>query len=365
MLGQEEMPLKTVLIVDDVLENVDILNGILDTHYRVQVATNGRLAIKVAFSPTPPDLILLDVMMPEMDGYAVCRLLKKDDRTRDIPVLFVSSRSEVEDELKGLELGAADYLFKPVFPSIVLARVKTHLALNDQTRHFADQVKVRTQQFMSQKLELEETRQEVIRQLGRAAEYRDNETGMHVVRMSHYAKLLALHSGLSEPEGEKLMLAAPMHDLGKIGIPDDILLKPGKLTEAEFAVIQTHCAMGFNIIGKQKSEILNLGALIALTHHEKWDGTGYPGKLVGEAIPLEGRLVAIGDVFDALTTARPYKNAWSVENTLSLIAKGAGTHFDPRLAAIFVGLEAQIMTIKERYQENPLCDTNIKNHRRI
>ncbi|HIJ82795.1 MAG: Two-component system response regulator [Magnetococcales bacterium] len=360
MFGQEKGPLKTVLIVDDVSENIDILNGILDTHYRVQVATNGRLAIKVALLPTPPDLILLDVMMPEMDGYAVCRLLKEDDRTRDIPVLFVSSKTEMEDELKGFALGAADYLFKPVCPSIVLARVKTHLALNDQTRHFADQVKVRTHQLMLQKLELEETRQEVIRQLGRAAEYRDNETGMHVMRMSHYVRLLALQSGLSEPEGEKLMLATPMHDLGKIGIPDSILLKPGKLTEAEFAVIQTHCAMGFNIIGKQKSDILNLGALIALTHHEKWDGSGYPGKLVGEAIPLEGRLVAIGDVFDALTTARPYKKPWLVDTALSLIAKEADVHFDPRLAAIFVGLKTQIVAIMERYQENPNNDTSRK-----
>ncbi|MEO5333160.1 MAG: response regulator [Magnetococcus sp. YQC-5] len=351
MLDQEYVPSKTVLIVDDILENLDVLNGILDTHYRVQVATNGRLALKIAFSPTPPDLVLLDVMMPEMDGYEVCRLLKQDNRTRDIPILFISSKSMMEDELKGFDLGAADYLFKPVSPPIVLARVKTHLAMHDQTKHMADQIKVRTAQLMIQNLELAETRQEVIRQLGRAAEYRDNETGMHVMRMSRYVRLLALHSGLSEPEAELLMLAAPMHDLGKIGIPDNILLKPGKLTEEEFAIIQTHCEIGYNIIGEQRSMILNIGALIALTHHEKWNGYGYPRKLVAEVIPIEGRLVAIADVFDALTSVRPYKKAWSVDDALNLIAKEAGEHFDFRLATIFVGLKSKIVEIMQQYQE--------------
>jgi putative two-component system response regulator len=211
---------------------------------------------------------------------------------------------------------------------------------------------VRTAQLQMRNLELEETRQEVIRQLGRAAEYRDNETGMHVLRMSRYVRLLALQAGLSEPEAEQLMMAAPMHDLGKIGIPDHILLKPGKLTEEEFAVIQSHCEIGYKIIGQQKSAVLNLGALIALSHHEKWSGRGYPRKLAGEAIPLAGRLTAVGDVFDALTSVRPYKKAWSVEDALALITRDAGDHFDPRLAALFVDMRPAIIAIMEQYQEH-------------
>ncbi|MBF0126983.1 MAG: response regulator [Magnetococcales bacterium] len=351
MIHQENTPDKTVLIVDDVSENLDLLKGILAPCYRVQVATSGRLALRVSFSPTPPDLILLDVMMPEMDGYEVCRLLKQDARTWDIPILFVTAKSEEENEIKGFDLGAADYLVKPISPSVVLARVRTHLALNDQRKLLADQVAVRTAQLMIRNIELEETRQEVIRQLGRAAEYRDNETGLHVMRMSRYVQLLALRAGLSEPEAELLMLAAPMHDLGKIGIPDHILLKPGKLTGEEFTVMQTHCEMGYQIIGAQKTAILTLGGLIALTHHEKWNGCGYPGKLAGDAIPIAGRLTAIGDVFDALTSVRPYKKAWSVDDALSLISKEAGEHFDPGLATIFVGSKSVIVEIMERYQE--------------
>ncbi|MBF0212763.1 MAG: response regulator [Magnetococcales bacterium] len=348
---QEETPNKTVLIVDDLTENLDILKEILNPYYRVQVATNGRLALKIAVSPTPPDLILLDVMMPEMDGYEVCRLLKQNARTWDIPILFVTAKSEEENEIKGFDLGAADYLVKPVSPSIVRARVKTHLTLHDQRKLLADQVAVRTAQLMIQNIELAETRQEMIHQLGRAAEYRDNETGLHVMRMSQYVQLLALHAGLSEPEADLLMLAAPMHDLGKIGIPDHILLKPGKLTGKEFTVMQTHCEIGYQIIGAQKTDVLTLGGLIALTHHEQWNGCGYPSRLVGEAIPISGRLAAIGDVFDALTSVRPYKKAWSVDDALNLIAKEAGEHFDPGLAVIFIGLKSAIVEIMGRYQE--------------
>ncbi|MEO5329039.1 MAG: response regulator [Magnetococcus sp. THC-1_WYH] len=342
---------KSILIVDDVPENIDILRGILDSHYRIKAATSGRLAFKIAFSQPPPDLILLDVMMPEIDGYDVCRRLKQDDRTRNIPILFISSKSSVEDELRGFDLGAADYLFKPVSPPIVLARIKTHLAISDQKKLLADQVEIRTAQLKARNMELEETRIEVIRQLGRAAEYRDNETGMHIMRMSRYTQLLAIMSGVSEPEADLLMHAAPMHDIGKIGIPDHILLKPGKLTEDEFAIIKKHPEMGSNIIGKQSSEVLTLGALIAHTHHEKWNGNGYPRKLQGAEIPLAGRITAIGDVFDALTSSRPYKKAWSVDDALELIIRDAGEHFDPVLVAIFVGLKSEIGIIMEQFQD--------------
>ena len=353
MINQEYAVNKTVMIVDDAPENLDVIKGILAPFYRVQIATNGRLALKIALSSTPPDLILLDVMMPGMDGYTVCHYLKQDDRTRDVPVLFVTAKSEVADEAKGFECGAVDFLIKPVSPPIILARVKTHLAMNDQKKLLADQVAMRTAQLQIRNLELEEIRIEVIRQLGRAAEYRDNETGLHVVRMSRYTRLLAIKSGLSAPEADLLMYAAPMHDLGKIGIPDHILLKPGKLTAEEFAIIKTHPEIGYKIIGKQSSEILQLGALIAYTHQEKWNGSGYPRGLKGEDIPLAGRLTAIGDVYDALTSVRPYKKAWSVDDALAFITKEAGEHFDPKLALLFVGLKSEIIEIMVRYQERP------------
>jgi putative two-component system response regulator len=352
MATQEKTEKKAVLIVDDTPENLDVMKGILSPYYRVQVATNGRIAIKVATSPAPPDLILLDVMMPEMDGYEVCRHLKADDRTRDIPILFVTAKSEVEDEARGFELGAADYLVKPVSPPIVLARVKTHLAMNDQRKHLADQVEVRTSQLQIRNLEMEETRIEVINQLGRAAEFRDNETGMHIMRMSRFTRLLAIKSGLSEPEADILMHAAPMHDLGKIGIPDNVLLKPGKLSDEEFDIIKGLPEMGYKIIGKQNAEILRLGGVIAYTHHEKWNGRGYPRKLKGEEIPIAGRIAAIGDVFDALTSVRPYKKAWSVDDTMALISREVGEHFDPRLAKLFINMRPEIIKIMEKYQDS-------------
>jgi putative two-component system response regulator len=353
MSTQKQTPRKTVLIVDDTPENLDVLKELLGPFYRVQIATNGRLALKIALSPAKPDLILLDIMMPDMDGYEVCRHLKKDDRTRDIPILFATAKSEEEDETKGFELGAADYLIKPISPSVVLARVKTHLAMSDQKKLLADQVATRTAQLNIRNLELEETRIEVINQLGRAAEYRDNETGMHVMRMARYTRLLALKSGLSEPEANELMHAAPMHDVGKIGIPDHILLKPGKLTDEEFDTMRTHAEMGFEIIGKQSARILQIGGLIAMTHHEKWNGTGYPKGLKGEEIPLAGRLSAICDVFDALTSVRPYKKAWTVDDALALITREAGEHFDPKLAQMFVSMKSEICEIMERYQDTP------------
>ncbi|MBF0218964.1 MAG: two-component system response regulator [Gammaproteobacteria bacterium] len=341
---------KSILLVDDTPENLDVLKGVLAPHYRIQIATNGRLALKIATS-APPDIILLDIMMPDMDGYEVCQHLKNDVRTRDIPILFVTAKSDVEDEAKGFECGAADYLTKPISPPIVLARVKTHLAMHDQKRHLADQVADRTRQLNHRNQELEETRIEVIHQLGRAAEFRDNETGLHIIRMSRYAHLLALKVGLSEPEAEMIYQAAQMHDVGKIGIPDHILLKPGKLTPEEFEVIKKHPDIGYRIIGKQHSPLLNMGAMIAHTHHEKWNGGGYPQGLQGEAIPLAGRITAIADVFDALTSSRPYKKGWAIGDALALINKEAGNHFDPDLVPLFLTLRPEIEAIFNRYQD--------------
>ncbi len=335
---------QTVLVVDDTPENIDVLVGTLKSDYNVKAAINGKMALKVVHS-TPPDIILLDIMMPGIDGYEVCRRIKADYTTRHIPIIFITAKIGIEDELTGLELGAVDYITKPISPPIVKARVQTHLALHDQNRELDRKVRIRTEQ-------LHETRLQVIQRLGRAAEYKDNETGMHVIRMSHYSRILGLAAGMSESEAEILMNAAPMHDIGKIGIPDNILRKPGKLTDDEFAIMKGHCEIGAEIIGDDSSELLQLAKVVALTHHEKWNGNGYPKGLAGEDIPRVGRIVAIADVFDALTSERPYKKAWSVEDAVALLKSESGEHFDPQLVPLFIDALPELVTVKQRYAES-------------
>lgn len=333
----------TVLVVDDTPENIDILIGILGDDYKVKVAIDGPRALALV-SKSRPDLILLDVMMPGMSGYEVCQRLKQDPLSCHIPVIFVTALSEVADETQGFELGAVDYITKPVSAAVVKARVKTQLALYDQQRLLEQQVKARTQ-------ELEETRFEIIRRLGRAAEYKDNETGLHVVRMSHYARLLAIRLGLPSTFCDLLYNAAPMHDIGKIGTPDAVLKKPGKLDAKEWAIMQQHAAIGAEIIGDHSDPLLQLARSIALTHHEKWDGSGYPNGLAGEAIPIEGRIIAVADVFDALTSQRPYKQAWTIETTMTLFDNQAGKHFDPKLVQEFKQILPQVLAIRDTYVE--------------
>nr|WP_250885649.1 two-component system response regulator [Shewanella jiangmenensis] len=331
------------MVVDDTPENIDILVGILGQDYKVKVAIDGPRALAVAQS-SPPDLILLDVMMPGMSGYEVCRRLKQEPMTAHIPVIFVTAMAEVADETQGFELGAVDYITKPVSAPIVKVRVKTHLALYDQKRLLEEQVRERTK-------ELERTRFEIIRRLGRAAEYKDNETGLHVVRMSHYARLLALQVGLPEPFCEMLYNAAPMHDIGKIGTPDAVLKKPAKLDADEWKIMQQHAQIGAEIIGEHADPLLQMSRRIALTHHEKWDGSGYPNGLKGEEIPIEGRIVAIADVFDALTSIRPYKKAWTIEDTMALLESEAGKHFDPALVEHFKVILPEVIAIRDQHIE--------------
>ena len=343
---------QTVLVVDDAPENIDVLKGVLEKHYLVKAATNGRLALKIAASAKPPDLILLDVMMPELDGYEVCRLLKANEQTRHIPVIFATAKSEVEDEAKGFALGAADYITKPVRAPIVLARVRTHLAMYDRRRHLEALVEEQTRHLESKARELHESRLEIIRRLGRAAEYRDNETGMHIVRIAHLTSMLARKAGLIEGEVDLIMHASMMHDVGKIGISDLILLKPGKLTTEEFSEIKKHPAIGAEIIGEHQHELLALSRTIALTHHEKWNGRGYPYGLAGEAIPLAGRITAIADVFDALTSERPYKKAWSVDDALTYLRSEAGQGLDPNLVAGFIAIRQEVENIIELFGDH-------------
>lgn len=340
-----ENPRKTVLVVDDTPENLDILSEVLRDTYQVKVATRGQRAMEIV-RRTPPDLILLDIMMPEMDGFEVCHRLKKDYTTRHIPVIFATASIDPRDELRGLELGAVDYITKPFSPPVVLARVRTHLALYDQNQELERKVRHRTTQ-------LNETRLQIIRRLGRAAEYKDNETGLHVIRMSHYARLIGLAAGMDELEADLLLNAAPMHDVGKIGIPDSILQKPGKLTAQEWEIMKTHAAIGAEILGdSQGSGLLDMASVVAMSHHEKWDGSGYPLGLAGEEIPRVGRIVALADVFDALTSKRPYKEAWPLQEAVDWIVAQSARHFDPHLVDCFLQCLPDMELVRGRYRED-------------
>ena len=320
-----------LLLVDDEPTNLQVLRHVLQADYRLLFATDGARALQVAREQRP-DLVLLDIMMPNMDGYAVCCALKADAATASIPVIFITALNDSQDETAGFDVGGVDYLTKPVSPPVVRARVRTHLSL------------VRMD-------ELRETRLQIVQRLGRAAEYKDNETGLHVIRMSHFSKLLALAAGHSPAWAEDLLNAAPMHDVGKIGIPDAVLRKPGPQDAAEWDTMRRHPEIGAEIIGEHPSGVLQLAREIALAHHEKWDGSGYPRGLAGEAIPLSARIVAIADVFDALTTRRPYKEPWPVQEAMNHIAAQAGKHFDPALVALFAPLLPQLLEIRARWAE--------------
>ncbi|MDC5850906.1 two-component system response regulator [Vibrio europaeus] len=341
-IEQHEKPV--ILVVDDIPDNIHTLSGILSDDYRIKAATSGAKALQIASTKPYPHLILLDIMMPEMDGYEVCEKLKSNPVTAEIPVIFVTAKAEVVDEQKGFEMGAVDYITKPVSPPIVQARVKTHISLYDQNLSLANKVKERTAL-------LEKTRLEVIQRLGRAAEYKDNETGMHVIRMSHYSKILAQQLDVSERWVELVFQASPMHDIGKIGIPDAVLRKPGKLDAEEWAVMQTHVKIGADIIADSDTRLMQMAQEIALYHHEKWDGSGYPHGLKGEDIPLSARIVAIADVFDALTSERPYKKAWPIEKATALLEEEAGSHFDPTLVPIFLQQLDEILKVKESFKD--------------
>lgn len=343
---------QTILVVDDTPENIDVLAGVLRGSYKVKAAISGRKALDIASSTPRPDMVLLDIMMPEMDGYEVLSRLKSNPITAQIPVIFVTAMTEHEDEEKGLDLGAVDYITKPISPRIVLARVKTHLALYNQNRELERKVHRRTQ-------ELRESRFDVIRHLAKAAEFKDTDTGLHVVRMSHYSRIVARAINASAEWAELIFNAAPMHDVGKIGIPDSILLKPGKLTPQEWDVMKQHTIIGADILGDDPSELIQLAREIALSHHERWDGSGYPYGLAGEDIPLSGRIVAIADVFDALVSNRPYKKAWTIDQAMQLIEKDSGTHFDPRLVQAFRQNIAEVVRLKKELTEDDmeLCES--------
>ncbi len=341
MSAPDDLKKQTILVVDDTPQNIDVLKSILVPTYNIKAAINGELALQIAGSHQP-DLILLDVMMPGLDGYEVCQRLKANPDTCDIPVIFVTALAETEQEEKGLALGAVDYLTKPVNPAIVVARVKTHLTLANQQRATREAVIARTR-------ELAESQRSAIFMLGQAGHYNDTDTGVHIWRMAAYAAELARRAGWSVEDAALLELAAPMHDTGKIGIPDEILKAERKLSTEEMEIMKSHAEIGRDILSMSGTPLFELAAEVALCHHERWDGTGYPQGLKGKEIPESARIVAIADVFDALTMRRPYKEAWSTQKGIEFVLEQAGTHFDPSMVDLFKTHFDSILEIKESW----------------
>lgn len=333
---------ETILVVDDVAENIARMAEVLGGNYRVVFALNGPDALAAAQADPQPSLILLDVLMPGMDGHEVCRRLKAAARTSGIPVIFLTSQGDAENEEQGFRLGAVDYLLKPCHPAIVRQRVRIHLDLHNQTAALEKRVRERT-------LELERTRLEVLHRLARASQYREYEAGSNVVRMCQYCRCLGLAAGLPPEAADMLMTAASTHDIGMMGIPDEILMKTGRLTRSENAEMQRHTTIGPDIIGDDGSELLSLARSIALTHHERWDGGGYPKGLAGDAIPLAGRIVAICDAFDILTSGKGNRRIWKPEDACAQIVSEGGKAFDPQLVSLFAEVFPDILAIWDRH----------------
>ena len=363
MTDSEDAPRPTVLVVDDTPQNLSLMSDLLGDTYSVKVAPNGTRALKIARSESPPDLVLLDIMMPEMDGWEVCRQLKAGPGTRDIPVIFLTAKIEPEDEEKGFSLGAVDYITKPISPPVVLARVRTHLALKAAADFLRDKNAYLEQEVERRTGEVRALQDVTILTLASLAETRDNETGDHILRTQHYVRALAeslkshprFAEFLTERNIELLFKSAPLHDIGKVGIPDRILLKPGRLEPEEMKIMETHATLGRNAIEEAERRLgksvpfLEIAKEIAGAHQEKWDGTGYPNGLVGEAIPLSARLMAVADVYDALVSKRVYKPPLTHEQATEILVEGRGTHFDPEVVDAFLQIQDQCRAIAARY----------------
>ena len=383
-LPESPSALPTILVVDDTKENLTVIGQLLRPHYQVRIANSGQRALQVAQTDPVPDLILLDVMMPEMDGYAVLRALRGIESTQHIPVIFVTALDAAADEELGLSLGAVDYVTKPIQPAVLLARVRTHLELKNARDRLANQNAYLDAEVRRRMAENELIKDFSLHALASLAETRDNETGNHLHRTRSYIELLMqrlrLHPrfapALSQPGyAEQIAKAAPLHDIGKVGIPDAILLKPGKLTPQEFEIMKAHASIGADAIRTAITSVLDARAhsgttpdaalleqslrfmetaqQIAGGHHEKWDGSGYPAGLSGDDIPLPARLMAIADVFDALTCKRHYKEAFSIERTVEIIREGRGRHFDPDITDAFLELIPAFTDIATRFADEP------------
>jgi putative two-component system response regulator len=339
-----------ILLVDDTRSNLDVLVNALKDSYKLGVSLNGEDALRFA-RQNLPDLILLDIIMPGSDGFAVCHSLKTDPRTRDIPIIFITVMDDLTHKTKGFDAGAVDYITKPFDITEVKARVKTHLTLKLTGEALKNQNAILEEMVQERTKELRKAQIEVVNRLGKAAEYRDQYTGTHINRMSKYCRLMGKALGLSREEYERLDLASTIHDVGKIGISDNILLKPGKLDSEEWTSMRSHTRIGEKLLSGGTSQLLEVARIIAMTHHEKWDGTGYHQRLKGKEIPLVGRITCICDVFDALISRRPYKKPWPVDKALAEIKKGSGFFFDPDLVEVFLSLEPEIRKIVATHQD--------------
>ncbi|MBF0528168.1 MAG: two-component system response regulator [Deltaproteobacteria bacterium] len=347
-----------ILVVDDEEVNLRLIDALLRPQgYKVITARDGEQALSKV-KETPPDVILLDIMMPKMNGFEVAERLRQDSETRLIPIVMVTALQDVEDRVRALEAGAEDFLSKPVARTELRARIRSLLkvkAYNDHMRNYQlvleAEVSKRTAEIQRVMAKSVRASLETIHRLSRAAEYKDEDTGAHILRMSNYSALIARKIGLNETTVQRILYAAPMHDVGKIGIPDHILLKPGPLSPDEWVIMKQHSIIGANILEESEEGYITLGEVIARTHHEKWNGTGYPRGLAGKKIPLVGRIVAVADVFDALMSKRPYKEPFPLEKSLSIMKDGRGSHFDPMVVDAFFEALDQILAIREQYQD--------------
>ena len=353
----------TILVVDDTPDNLSLMMELLDGDYRVKLANGGERALKLAEMAPHPDLILLDVMMPGMDGYEVCQRLKAMPQTRDIPVVFLTAKSDVEDETKGLEIGAVDYITKPISPPIVLARVKIHLALKAHADFLRDKSDFLEAEVSKRTREVVAIQDVTILAMASLAEMRDSDTGNHIRRTQHYVRALAsklsthprFRNYLTPPVISSLYKSAPLHDIGKVGIPDSILLKPGKLTADEFDIMKTHTTLGHEAIAHAEKEMganvefLTMAKEITYSHHEHWDGSGYPEGLRGDAIPISARLMALADVYDALISRRVYKEPMAHAEAVQLIVPLRGRQFDPDVLDAFLEIQDQFYAIARSY----------------
>jgi len=354
-----------IMIVDDLPENLTVLSELLMTNYQVRVANSGQKALRIINQPTYPDLILLDVMMPGIDGYQVFEKLRADPATRDIPVIFVTAMNSVEAELQALDVGAVDFITKPIVPPIVLARVRMQLELKQARDRLSDQNIWLEAEIARRMAENEMTQTVSIRALAHLAEIRDPETGFHILRTQGYVQLLAGHLQkqqryadiLTERYVKLLSRSAPLHDIGKVGIPDSILQKAGPLNDEEWEIMKTHASLGSEALElaerdtAESAEFLALAKEIARWHHEKWDGSGYPDGLAGESIPISARIMALADVFDALISPRVYKEPMTFQAARQIIEAGCGQHFDPNMTDCFLANFNDFCAIANHFRE--------------
>ena len=341
-----------ILIVDDEPANVLLLKKILEAKgYRNIITTYDPTQTLPLYREHKSDLILLDINMPKMDGYEVMQQLSDKLNNKLPPILVLTAQHTQDFRQRALDSGALDYVTKPFNAEELLSRVHNLLSIEMANKYMRVQNKILEKKVAERTAELHDTRLQVVRRLGLAAEYRDNETGLHIIRMSKIAVVIAKAAGMDDEQCDLLLNAAPMHDIGKIGIADHILLKPGKFEPEEWQEMQKHAQIGADILSGDDSELMRMAHEIALTHHEKWNGKGYPNALKGEDIPLVGRITAIADVFDALTSVRPYKKAWTVEDAVNLIKEESGQHFEPRLVDCMLENLDQIIQIKDKYAE--------------